>query len=160
VTIVWGALAGGAVGATIVASGVRLAQELGWTRMDIPFLLGTMLTENRRAAGVAGYFAHLAIGLVFALLYAAVFAATGLTSWWFGLLLGFVQAAFVGGTLANLLLPAVHPRMGTPWTDAEETPLLEPPGFMLFNYGRSTMAITLVLQLAFGAIVGAFAAGP
>jgi hypothetical protein len=108
---------------------------------------------------LVGYFAHLGIGLVFALLYAAVFAATGLTSWWFGALLGFVQAAFIGGTLANLLLPAVHPRMGTPWTDAEETPLLEPPGFMLFNYGRSTMAITLVLQLVFGAIVGAFAAG-
>jgi len=71
--------------------------------MDIPFLLGTMVTDNRRAAGVAGYFAHLAIGLVLALLYAAVFAATGLTSWWFGLLLGFVQAAFVGGTLANQL---------------------------------------------------------
>jgi hypothetical protein len=35
----------------------------------------------------------------------------------------------------------------------------EPPGFMLFNYGRSTMAITVVLQLVFGAIVGAFAAG-
>jgi hypothetical protein len=30
---------------------------------------------------------------------------------------------------------------------------------MLFNYGRSTMAITVVLQLVFGAIVGAFAAG-
>jgi hypothetical protein len=152
--VVWGALAGGAVGATVVASGVRLAQELGWTRMDIPFLLGTIFTENRRVASIVGYFAHLVVGLGFALLYAAVFAATGLTTWWFGLLLGFVQAGFVGGSL-----PAVHPRMGTPWTDAEETPLLEPPGFMLVNYGRSTMAITLVLQLAFGAIVGAFAAG-
>jgi len=118
VTVLWGALAGGAVGATIVASGVRLAQELGWTRMDIPFLLGTIATENRRSASVVGYFAHLASGLVFALLYAAVFAATGLTSWWFGLLLGFVQAAFVGGTLANLLLPAVHP----PWARRGRTP--------------------------------------
>src|SRR5207237_2554330 len=35
--IVWGALAGGAVGGTVLASGYRLAQELGWTRMDIPF---------------------------------------------------------------------------------------------------------------------------
>jgi hypothetical protein len=157
--IVWGALAGGAVGATLVASGVRLAQDLGWTRMDIPFLLGTIFTENRRAATVVGYGVHLVNGLGFALLYAAVFAATGLTTWWFGLALGVVQAAFVGGTLANMLLPAIHPRMGTAWTDSSETPLLEPPGFMLFNYGRSTMAITLVLQLLFGAIVGLFAGG-
>ena len=158
-SVVWGALAGGAVGGTLVQAGVRLAQELGWTRMDIPFLLGTMFTENRRVAAVAGYFMHLVISLVFALLYAAVFLATGLTTWWFGLALGVVQAAFIGGAMANLLLPAVHPRMGTPWTDAEETPLLEPPGYLLFNYGRSTMLISLVLQLAFGAIVGAFAAG-
>ena len=157
--VVWGALAGGAVGSTVVASGVRLSQELGWTRMDIPFLLGTIFTENRRAAAVIGYFAHVFNSLVFALLYAAVFAATGLTTWWFGVALGVVHAGFAGGALVNILLPAVHPRMGTPWTDAEETPLLEPPGFMLSNYGRSTALVGLVLHLAYGAIVGAFAAG-
>ena len=158
-SLVWGALAGGAVGATMLASGFRLAQELGWTRMDIPFLLGTVFTENRRLAVVIGWTVHLANGLLFALLYAAVFAATGLTTWWFGLVLGAVHAGFVGGALVNLMLPVVHPRMGTPWTDAEETPLLEPAGFMLFNYGRSTALVTLVLHLMYGAVVGAFAAG-
>ena len=106
-----------------------------------------------------GYFAHVVNSLVFALLYAAVFAATSLTTWWFGLALGAVHAGFAGGALVNLLLPSVHPRMGTPWTDAEETPLLEPPGFMLSNYGRSTALVTLVLHLMYGAVVGAFAAG-
>ena len=52
--LLWGSLAGGAVGGTVLASGYRLAQELGWTRMDIPFLLGTIFTENRRAAAVHG----------------------------------------------------------------------------------------------------------
>jgi hypothetical protein len=155
----WGALAGGAVGATVMAGGFRLAQQAGWTRMDIPFLLGTMFSENRRVAAVLGYAAHTVNGLVFALLYAAVFAATGLTTWWFGLLLGIVHASFSGGALVNAILPAVHPRMGTLWTDASQTPLLEPPGFLLVNYGRSTVAVHLVLHLAFGAIVGAFAAG-
>jgi hypothetical protein len=157
--MLWGALAGGAVGAVVLASGLRIAQELGWTRMDIPFLLGTIFTENRRVAAVLGYALNLVIGVGFGLLYGAVFAATGLTTWWFGLLLGFVHAAAAGGALCNLLLPAVHPRMGTPWTDARETPLIEPPGFLLANYGRSTMLVHLGLHLAFGAIVGAFAAG-
>jgi hypothetical protein len=159
VPVIWGALAGGVVGAIVVASGLRVAQELGWTRMDLPLLLGTAFTENRNRASAIGYTVHLANGLVFALAYAAVFEAVGHAGVLLGLALGAVHAAFVGGGLVNVLLPAVHPRMGTPWSDAEETPLLEPPGFMLRNYGRGTAAVTFVLHLAFGAIVGAFAAG-
>ena len=70
-----------------------------------------------------------------------------------------VHAAFAGGVLVNVLLPAVHPRMGTAWTDSTETPFLEPPGFMLVNYGTNTAVVTLLLHLAYGAIVGGFAAG-
>jgi hypothetical protein len=157
--IVWGALAGGAVGAVVLASGLRVAQELGWTRMDIPLLLGTIFTEDRRRANALGYLLHFVNGLAFALLYAAVFEALGRAGWLLGLALGAVHAAFVGGGLANVLLPAVHPRMGTPWSDAEETPLLEAPGFMLANYGPNTAAVTFLLHLAYGTIVGAFAAG-
>jgi hypothetical protein len=58
-----------------------------------------------------------------------------------------------------VLLPAVHPRMGSPWSDAAETPLLEPPGFMLNNYGERTAIVTVLLHLAYGAIVGGFAGG-
>ena len=103
--------------------------------MDLPLLLGTVFTENRSRANAIGYVVHLANGLVFALVYAGIFAAVGRDGWLFGLALGAVHATFVGGGLVNIFLPAVHPRMGTPWTDAEETPLLEPPGFMLRNYG-------------------------
>src|SRR5207253_7070828 len=131
-TIVWGALAGGAVGTVVLESGLRVAAEAGWTRMDLPFLLGTILTEQRRAATVLGYAWHFVNGLVFALLYAGVFEAVGHAGWLFGLALGAVQAAGVG-LLVDVILPAIHPRMGTPWSDAEETPLLEPPGFLLAN---------------------------
>jgi hypothetical protein len=156
---VWGALAGGAIGAVVLASGLRVAQELGWTRMDIPLLLGTVFSENRSRATAIGYALHIANGLLFSLVYFAIFDAVDQAGWLFGLALGAVHALFVGGGLVNVMLPAVHPRMGTPWTDAEETPLLESPGFMLANYGRNTAAVTFVLHLAFGAIVGAFAAG-
>jgi hypothetical protein len=49
--------------------------------------------------------------------------------------------------------------MGRPWSDARDTPLLEPPGLMLANYGAGTAVLTTVLHLAYGAIVGGFAAG-
>ena len=155
--MILGALAGGAVGTIVLTTGLRLAQELGWTRMDIPLLLGTVFSPSRSRAEVIGYAVHFVNGLLFSLAYAFVFAATGRADWLLGLGLG--HALFAGGGLVNVLLPAVHPRMGTPWSDSQETPLLEPPGFMLLNYGRATAIVTVVLHLAYGAIVGASAGG-
>ncbi|MDQ2982746.1 MAG: hypothetical protein M3R70_02305 [Actinomycetota bacterium] len=155
---IWGALAGGLIGTVVLTSGLRLSQEFGWTRMDIPLLLGTMFTTNRSRASVLGYALHFANGLLFALAYYAIFRAVGRAGWLFGGALGVVHAAFAGGALINVLLPVVHPRMGTPWTDSEETPLLEPPGPMLVNYGRRTALGTLLAHVAYGAIIGGFAA--
>ena len=56
-----------------------------------------------------------------------------------------------------MLLPVVHPRMGSAWTDSRSTPQLEPPGFLLSNYGRATLIATFALHLVYGAIVGTFA---
>ena len=156
---VWGALAGGVVGTIVLTSGLRFAQELGWTRMDIPLLLGTVFTDHRSRAAVVGYALHFANGLLFALAYYGIFRAVGHAGWGFGAVLGLVHGIFAGNLLVNVLLPAVHPRMGTPWSDSEDTPLLEPPGFLLMNYGRRTVIWTLVGHVAYGAIVGGFAAG-
>ena len=47
--------------------------------------------------------------------------------------------------------------MGNELTAANSSPLLEPPGFMLRNYGRGTPIATLLAHIAYGAIVGGFA---
>jgi ABC-type polysaccharide/polyol phosphate export permease len=154
----WGALAGGLVGTVVLTSGLRIAQEVGWTRMDLPLLLGTVFTDNRTRASVLGYIVHFVNGLLFALVYYAIFRAVGHAGWGFGAALGIVHAAFSGGALVTVLLPAIHPRMGSLFSDAEETPLLEPPGFLLINYGRRTALWTLIVHIAYGAIVGGFAA--
>src|ERR671930_368812 len=152
----WATLAGGLVGTIVLTSSLRLAQELGLTRMDIPLLLGTAFTAHRSRANVIGYFLHFVNGFLFALAYYGVFRAVGHAGWLFGLGLGLVHGLFAGGALINILLPVVHPRMGTAWSDAEETPLLEPPGFMLVNYGPQTGFGSLLGHLLYGAIVGGF----
>jgi hypothetical protein len=156
---VWGALAGGAVGTVVLTSGYRLAQELGLTRIDLPLLLGTIVSGDRRRASLYGYALTYLVGLGFALVYAGIFEAVGRAGWLLGLAFGAVHAAFVGSGFVNILVPAINPHMGSIWSDAEETPLLEPPGFMLSNYGRQTALVTVALHLAYGAIVGGFAAG-
>ena len=154
-----GALAGGFVGTLVLTTGLRLAQVAGLTRMDIPLLLGTAVTDNRSRASAVGYALHFVNGQLFALGYFAIFEAVDQAGWLFGGVLGVVHAGFAGGALVNVLLPAVHPRMGSRWSDASQTPILEPPGFMLWNYGRHTALVTLLGHIAYGAIVGGFSAG-
>lgn len=152
--MLWSAFGGGFVGTLVMTTLLRGAAELGLTRMDLPFLLGTAATDNRRKAKALGYGFHFVIGIIFALLYGFFFAAIGRSSWWLGALIGIGQALFTATVLVNVLLPVVHPRMGTPETAADEIALVEPPGFLMLNYGRNTFLITLVAHIAYGAIVG------
>jgi hypothetical protein len=153
---IWGALAGGLVGTLVLTTILRAASELQLTRIDLPFLLGTAFTANRGRAKALGYALHFLAGLVFALLYYAVFAAIGASGWWIGAAFGLVHALFASTALVNILLPLVHPRMGSLLTGAVSTPLLEPPGFLMLNYGPRTPLAMIVAHLAFGALVGGF----
>ena len=107
-------------------------------------------------AKVVGYLLHFAFGVIFALAYLSVFAALDRGGVLLGAVLGLLHALFVGTAPVNILLPAVHPRMGTRFDAAGQAPLLEPPGFMLLNYGRQTPFATIVAHVAYGAIVGGF----
>ena len=156
---VWGAVAGGFVGTFVLTTALRAANELGLTRVDLPFLLGTAFTRDRARAKALGYALHLVAGEAFALLYLAVFAAIDTSGWAIGALFGLLHGVVSATALVNVLLPVVHPRMGSSLTAADSSPLLEPPGFLMRNYGRGTPVATLLAHVAYGAIVGAFLAG-
>ena len=151
---IWGALAGGFAGTLVLATALSGATELRLTRMDLPFLLGTAFTADRVRAKLIGYLLHFVAGLVFALVYYAVFVAIGHASWYLGILFGLAHALFAGTVLVNVILPVLHPRMATSHSAANTEALLEPPGFMLMNYGQATPIVTLLAHLLYGAIVG------
>jgi len=155
---IWGALAGGFVGTLVFTTAMRFASELGLSRMDLPFLLGTALTPDRRRAKTLGYLAHFGFGFLFALGYYALFRAIDRDGWLLGALFGLLHGLFAGTALVNVLLPTVHPRMGSTFTAADTTPMLESPGFLLRNYGRATPVVTVLTHIAYGAIVGGFTA--
>src|SRR5262245_47310524 len=67
------------------------AQLMGWTRVDLPLMLGTMVVPDPDRARVAGFFLHLGAGQLFALGYAWAFAVAGEATWWAGGLLGLLH---------------------------------------------------------------------
>jgi hypothetical protein len=154
--VIWGALVGGLLGTVVLTTMLRAASELGMTRMDIPFLLGTAVSSDRVRAKAIGFALHFAFGLLFALAYYAVFVTIDRSGFLLGAVLGLLHGLFAGTVLVNVLLPLVHPRMGSDFAAAQSTPLLEPPGLLLLNYGRQTPIATLLAHVAYGSIVGGF----
>jgi len=155
---IWGALAGGFVGTLVLTTMLRGASELRLTRIDLPFLLGTALTSDRKRAKALGYIAHFMFGFLFALGYFAIFWSIGRSGWLLGAAVGLAHGAFAGTALVNVLLPLVHPRMGDTMSAADTVAHLEPPGFLMLNYGRRTPVVVLVAHIVYGAIVGGFIA--
>ena len=152
-----GAVAGGLVGTLVLTSALRGAGELGLTRMDLPFLLGTAVSRDRGRAKAIGYVLHFAFGEGFALVYYVTFRAIDRSGWRLGAAFGALHGTFSATALVNILLPVVHPRMGSALSAADSTPLIEPPGFLMLNYGRRTPLVSLAAHTAYGAIVGGFA---
>ncbi|HET8560930.1 MAG TPA: hypothetical protein VFL69_10460 [Marmoricola sp.] len=153
---IWQALAGGFVGTALLTTVLRAATEFHLTRMDLPFLLGTALTVDRIRAKALGYAAHFVFGLVFALIYYALFTALGRHDWWIGALFGAGHGIFSGTVLINVLLPLVHPRMGTSLSDSTSVALLEPPGFLARNYGPQTATLGLIAHVLYGTVIALF----
>ncbi len=150
----WPSLVGVAVIGTILLTGVLIAAQLaGWTRMDVPLLLGTTFVADPDRARVVGFALHIVNGLVFALIYTVVFALMGWATWWSGLLFG----GFLGLVSLVLFVPllaGVHPRMGSPRSGPGADTLLEPPGLLALNYGPQTPLVTLLAHLVYGAVLG------
>ena len=142
--------------ATIVLTTITIAaQSLGWTRIDIPFIVGTMFTADRDRAKVIGVAIHIINGWLFAFVYALFFENMHEPEWWFGALIGAVQGVFVATVLLPIL-PGVHPRMVSDFRGPEPTRLLEPPGFLATHYGRTTPLVIVVAHAIYGLILGAF----
>jgi hypothetical protein len=130
-------------------------QSLGMTRIDIPFIVGTMFVSNRDRARIIGYAVHIINGWWFAAIYALFFEQLHRATWWLGAAMGSLQG-FVVVVAILPLLPGLHPRMVSDSRGPEPTRLLEPPGFMAMNYGRMTPLITVLAHTIYGLILGAF----
>jgi uncharacterized membrane protein YagU involved in acid resistance len=145
----------GFVATVVLTSLMSASQGLGFTRMNLPYMLGTMFTPSRDRAKLVGFFLHLVNGWFFSLIYVAAFQLWGGATWWCGALTGLVHASFVL-TAGMWLLPGLHPRMASEQQGPTLMRQLEPPGFLALNYGYETPISVIVAHVAFGIILGGF----
>ena len=147
--LIWG------FAATAAVSGVMFgAQRLGYSRLSLPFLIGTLFTGDRSAANAAGLVFYLLGGWLFAFVYYFIFASVGRTGWLLGALLGAVHGIVLLVMLLPLL-PHLHPRMANEYQGPGGRRLLQPPGFLALNYGYRTPLTTILAHALYGAILGA-----
>ena len=149
------ALLWGFAATVVMTTTMAAGQGLGFTRMSLPFLVGTIFTTARDRAMVVGVAAHFVNGLLFALLYASVFESMGRATLWSGAGIGLVHALFVL-TVGMAVLPGIHPHMVSEYYGPTPNRLLQPPGFMALNYGRRTPVVTILAHVLYGGILGAF----
>ena len=145
---IFGLIATGALTAVMIG-----AQLAGFTRLDLPLMLGSIVVADPDRARVSGFLIHLVNGQAFALGYAAVFAARDEASWWAGGVLGALHGA-VALLVIVPLLPGIHPHMASERAGLSSGPALEPPGLLGLNYGRETPLVTVLAHVVFGISLG------
>ncbi|WP_435205694.1 hypothetical protein [Micromonospora sp. bgisy143] len=143
----------GLVATAALTAAMITAQLVGLTRLDLPLVLGTFLTEDPDRARVVGFVLHVGAGQGFALGYAATFALVHRADWWIGGLLGIVHVG-IALTVLLPLLPGVHPRMASQRAGPASTAVLEPPGLFALNYGVQTPLVTAVVHVVYGVALG------
>ena len=145
----------GFVSTIVLTSIMSGSQSLGFTRMNIPYMLGTIFTPNRDRAKILGVLIHLINGWIFSLIYIFAFESLGMATWWLGGIFGFIHAVFVL-TVGMPVLPGMHPRMASEQQGPTVVRQLEPPGFLALNYGFRTPISVLFAHIIFGVILGGF----
>ena len=146
--LVWGL-----IGTLIMTSLLFASQNFGWSRLNMPYLLGSFFTGARREANMLGFLLYVLGGWFFAFLYYLVFSVIGAASGWIGALAGFLHAVLLLA-LALPMLSYVHPRIASEFDGPDTRKVLEPPGFLGLHYGYRTPLVVLDAQTSYGAIVG------
>lgn len=146
------AVLGGLAG-TIAMTVVMYMGSMMGMKMDMPMTLGTMFFPKGTAAWVVGLMIHLMMGVVFFIIYAALFTALGIESGIIGwsALFGAIHALLAGAAFG--MMPSVHPRMATEPKSSPGT--VSAPGYFGVKMGMMGPAALIAVHLIYGIVAGA-----
>lgn len=143
------------VSTVVLTTILSVSQGLGLTRINMPFLLGTMFTPARDRAKLIGAAVHFLNGWIFGLIYFAAFHSLKEATWWMGAIMGLLHGTFILAVVMPAL-STLHPRMANEQHGPDVARQLEPPGFLALHYGIRTPIWFLLAHVIFGAILGIF----
>ncbi len=146
-------LAWGLIATAVLIALTSAAQNMGWSRLNFPFLLGTFFTDRRASANLLGFILYLLFGWLISFFYFLLFSLIGGADLLLGIAAGVVHGLLFLAVLLPLL-PYVHPRMASEFDGPSSMRRLEPPGFLALHYGSRTPAVFLAAYAAYGAILG------
>ncbi len=148
--ILWGFIA-----TLVLTTTLSFSQQYHLTRMNIPFILGTIFTPHRDKAKIIGFVVHIINGWFFAFVHIAIFHSLNSASWYLGALTGLVHGIIVM-TVVIPILPGIHPRMASEFQPPTVIRQLEPPGFLGLHYGIRTPISAIFSHVIYGIILGRF----
>jgi hypothetical protein len=146
--LVWGFIA-----TLVMTSILFISQNVGWSRLNMPYLLGSFFTGERHESNVLGFMLYILGGWLFAFLYYLIFSVVGTSNGWIGGIAGIVHAMLLL-SLALPMLSYVHPRIASEFDGPDTRKVLEPPGFLGLHYGYRTPLVLLIAQTSYGVILG------
>lgn len=146
------AVVGGLVGTVAMTMAMSMGSMMGM-KMDMSMMLGTMLFPKGTTAWLAGLLLHLMMGIVFFIIYAAIFTSLDVESAIVGwsALFGAVHAIVAGAGMG--MMPVLHPRMASaPGVGPDKLPA---PGFFGMKMGTMAPMSIVAVHVAFGLVAGA-----
>lgn len=149
---VWQALVGGLAGTAAMTAMMAMGKATGMTRIDMPLMLGGMLTGDDDRARSIGQVIHFFNGMViFGLVYAALLSAIPGAAWWTAAWIGLIHGLIA--VMAMPMMGAMHPRValeGAP----DALPMVN-PGLGGRNFGGGTPLGLVVGHVLYGVVLGA-----
>lgn len=137
-----GAIVAGLVGTAVISMLMAMGPRMGMPKMAIWEMLGTMFSKEANLA--LGWIIHFMMGVIFAIIYAALWAAgIGSATWLNGAIFGAVH--FVVAGLAMGGMPMMHAgiKAGT----------VKAPGILMLNVGVMGLMGALIGHIVYGLVV-------
>lgn len=139
------AVLAGLVATTVMTVMMAVAPVMGFPRMDIAVMLGTMFVSNPQAALVPGMIMHFFIGTILAFVYAAVHDRLPGPGWERGAVFGMLPFV-VAAVMVMPMMGAIHPLV--------RSGAMAAPGFLMLGMGHLAPLGSLMGHLVYGAILG------